>query len=103
MAGVVLADRVLRRFRVGEMVTFDPKYRNWAGFIAMLAGAVVSIWLFSNQTMYVGLVPQSLPGIGDITFEVGFVLAFGLYALLYRPLAGPITYDPAAESFEARH
>jgi purine-cytosine permease-like protein len=48
--GVVFADRVLRRFRVGEMVTFDPKYRNWAGFIAMLAGAVVSIWLFSNQT-----------------------------------------------------
>jgi hypothetical protein len=44
-----------------------------------------------------------LPEIGDITFEIGFLLAFGLYALLHRPLAGPITYHPAAESFEARH
>lgn len=101
--GVVFADRVLRRFRVGEMVTFDPKYRNWAGFVAMLVGAVVSIWLFSNQAQYVGMVPTALPEIGDITFEIGFLLAFGLYALLHRPLAGPITYHPAAESFEARH
>jgi cytosine/uracil/thiamine/allantoin permease len=85
------------------MVTFDPKYRNWAGFVAMLVGAVVSIWLFSNQAQYVGMVPTALPEIGDITFEIGFLLAFGLYALLHRPLAGPITYHPAAESFEARH
>jgi NCS1 family nucleobase:cation symporter-1 len=101
--GVVFADRVLRRFRLGETVTFDPKYRNWAGLIAMVVAAGVSIWLFSNQAQYVGMVPQAVPEIGDITFEVGFLLAFGLYALLYRPLAGPITYDLAAESFEARH
>jgi len=89
--GVVFADRLLRRVVSGETVTIDPKYRNWAGFIAMLVAAVVSIWLFSNQTQYVGLVPTAYPQIGDITFEVGFLLAFALYAVLLRPLAGPIT------------
>ena len=69
------------------VVTFDPKYRNWAGFVAMLVGAVVSIWLFSNQAQYVGMVPTALPEIGDITFEVGFLLAFsgvvGLWGIGY--------------------
>jgi cytosine/uracil/thiamine/allantoin permease len=82
-------------------VTIDPKYRNWAGFIAMLVAAVVSIWLFSNQTQYVGLVPTAYPQIGDITFEVGFLLALGLYALLFKPLAGPITVAPPAASRSA--
>ena len=59
--GVVFADRLLRRVTPCETVTTDPKYRNWAGFIAMLVAAVVSIWLFSNQTQYVGLVPTRLP------------------------------------------
>jgi purine-cytosine permease-like protein len=99
--GVVFADRLLRRVRPFETVTIDPKYRNWAGFIAMLVAAVVSIWLFSNQTQYVGLVPTAYPQIGDITFEVGFLLAFGLYALLFKPLAGPITVAPPAASRSA--
>jgi nucleobase:cation symporter-1, NCS1 family len=67
----------------------------------MLVAAVVSIWLFSNQTQYVGLVPTAYPQIGDITFEVGFLLAFGLYAVLLRPLAGPITVAPPAASRSA--
>ena len=93
--GVVFADRMLRRYSPGETVTTNPKYRNWAGFIAMLAAAVVSIWLFSNQTQYVGMVPTAFPEIGDITFEVGFVLAFVIYAVLFKPLAGPITVAPS--------
>jgi purine-cytosine permease-like protein len=96
--GVVFADRLLRRPRPGESVTVDPKYRNWAGFAAMLVGAAVSIWLFSNQAKYVGMVPTAFPEIGDITFEVGFVLAFGIYALLFKPLAGPITFLPTTRS-----
>jgi hypothetical protein len=44
----------------------------------------VSIALFSNQQLYVGVLASAFPAIGDITFEVGFVLAFGLYAAL-RP------------------
>ncbi len=89
--GVVFADQVLRRIRPDETVTEDRTYRNWTGVIAMLAGVVVSVLLFSNQTKYVGMVPSAFPGIGDIAFEVGFVLAFVLYAVLYRRLADPIT------------
>ncbi len=100
--GVVFADRILRRVRPRETVTSNPRYRNWAGFIAMLAAAAISIWLFSNQAKYVGMIPKAFPAIGDLTFEVGFVLAFTLYAALYRPLADPITVrseirDPSAE------
>ena len=38
----------------------------------------------SNQVIYTGLVPAAVPGVGDLTFEVGFMSAAGLYALL-RP------------------
>jgi NCS1 family nucleobase:cation symporter-1 len=96
--GVVFADRVFRRTRPGETVTSDRGYRNRAGFLAMLIAAAASIWLFSNQATYLGVVPRAFPGVGDLTFEVGFVLAVVLYAVLRRPLAGPITVGrPAAE------
>lgn len=96
--GVVFADRVLRRIRPGETVTSDRGYRNRARFLAMLIAAAASIWLFSNQAKYLGVVPSAFPGVGDLTFEVGFVLAVVLYAVLRGPLAGPITVGrPAAE------
>jgi hypothetical protein len=44
----------------------------------------LSIWLFANQTDYIGVVPKHVPGSGDLTFEVGFVLAAGLYWLFFR-------------------
>ncbi len=53
--GVVFADRILRRLRPDETVTADRRYRNWAGFVAMLVAGVVSVWLFSNQAKYVGM------------------------------------------------
>lgn len=97
--GVVLADRILRRFRLNELVFADRTYRNWAGPIAMVVAGGLSIWLFSAQSYYRGLIAGRVPGLGDLTFEVGFVLAFALYALLYRRLAAPIAVagpDPAA-------
>jgi NCS1 family nucleobase:cation symporter-1 len=45
----------------------------------MLVGIVVSIVLFSNQTEYVGVVPKHVPSVGDLTFEVGFVLTALIY------------------------
>jgi hypothetical protein len=45
----------------------------------MLAGMGLSIWLFSNQTEYVGLVPTHVPSVGDITFEVGFLVTAVIY------------------------
>lgn len=89
--GVVFMDRILRKWRMDELIYSDRSYRNWAGPIAMLVSAVVSIWLFSNQSFYKGPIPKAHGSIGDLTFEVGFVLAAVLYAGLYRALAQPIT------------
>jgi NCS1 nucleoside transporter family len=83
--GVVLADRYLRRDRDIERLLFDTRHVNWAGPIAMVAGVLLSVWLFSNQERYVGLVPSRVPEVGDIAFEVGFVISAAVYAAL-RPL-----------------
>ncbi len=82
--GVYLTDLVLRRGREVSGFLFDRKHNPWAGLIAMAVGMVVSIWLFSNQTEYVGLVPKHYPKFGDIAFEVGFLVSAALYALLFR-------------------
>ena len=44
----------------------------------MVVGIVVSVVLFSNQTLFTGLVPRGVPAIGDITFFVGTVACGGL-------------------------
>jgi len=67
---------------------YDRSYANNAGLIAMLVGIVVSVPLFSNQELFTGVVPAAFPGIGDVTFLVGFALSAGLYALLFPRLAG---------------
>ncbi|MFC4588456.1 purine-cytosine permease family protein [Sphaerisporangium corydalis] len=82
---VVLTDWYLRRGRVEEALLFDRRHTNWAGPIAMVAGVVLSVWLFSNQQQYVGLVPQRVPAVGDIAFEVGFLISAVVYLVL-RPL-----------------
>ena len=94
---VVFCDQVLRRGqdpRQLESLLFDTKYSNWAGPVSMLIGMGVSIWLFSNQTEYIGLVPTHVPSVGDLTFEVGFVVTTVIY-LAWRKLAG--TGSPALE------
>ena len=83
--GVVLADRLLNK-GTDDLTAFSPRSVNHAGPIAMAVAMVVSILLFSNQQLYVGLVPQAVPSIGDVAFEVGFVIAFGLYAALFPAL-----------------
>ena len=88
--GVVFMDRILRKWQPDELVYSDRSYQNWAGPIAMLVSAVAAIWLFSNQSYYTGPIPKAHGSIGDLTFEVGFVLAAILYAVLYRFLAQPI-------------
>jgi cytosine/uracil/thiamine/allantoin permease len=65
---------------------FDRRHHNWAGPVAMIAGMAISIWLFSNQTEYVGVVPSHVPAVGDITFEVGFVLTAAIY-LIWHAIA----------------
>ena len=81
--GVFFADQVIRRGLRVDGFLFDRKHNPWAGAAAMLIGMVVSIWLFSNQTEYVGVIAKAHPGIGDITFEVGFLTSVVLYAVFY--------------------
>jgi cytosine/uracil/thiamine/allantoin permease len=79
---VVFCDRLLRRGQgpdTIEPLLFDRKYQNWAGPVAMLVGMGLSIWLFSNQTEYVGVVPKHVPSVGDLTFEAGFVITAVVY------------------------
>jgi purine-cytosine permease-like protein len=112
--GVFFVDQFLRRGKRVDGFLFDRKHNPWAGFAAMAIAMGVSIWLFANQTDYVGLVPKHVAAFGDITFEVGFVLAAVLYAVFFRlqpdsgreealvipdgltvvPAAGPIGPDP---------
>jgi len=77
---VVLTDYVLRKGDYGdESLFFNTRYNRWQGVAAMAIGLVVSVWLFSNNLVYTGLVPTANPGIGDLTFIVGFVLTAVLY------------------------
>ncbi|MGZ4613555.1 MAG: cytosine permease, partial [Kineosporiaceae bacterium] len=62
---------------------FDGRHNPWAGWISMLVAGVVSILLFSNQQKFVGLLARNHPSLGDLAFEVGFVLAAALYATLF--------------------
>jgi purine-cytosine permease-like protein len=91
--GVFFADWVLRRGQRVDGFLFDRKHNPWAGAVAMLVGMGISIWLFSNQTEYVGLIAKHHPGIGDLTFEVGFVLSAVLYAIFFS-----ISHDKRAEA-----
>ncbi|MCW2914538.1 MAG: cytosine permease [Actinomycetia bacterium] len=87
---VALLDQYLRRNTPVDDVEgllFDTTYRNWAGPIAMAVGMALSIWLFSNQAKYVGLVPKHVTSVGDIAFEVGFLISAAVYLIL-RPLHG---------------
>jgi nucleobase:cation symporter-1, NCS1 family len=87
---IVFTDQILRRREPADQVApllFDTRHRVWAGPIAMVTGMVISIWLFSNQTEYVGVVPKHAPAVGDITFEAGFVLTAAIYLLLRRARA----------------
>ena len=53
----------------------------------MVLGVGLSVWLFSNQTKYVGLVPSHVPAVGDLTFEAGFVITAVVY-LTWHAITG---------------
>ena len=82
--GVFFADQFLRRGKRVDGFLFDRHHNPWAGVVAMVAATGLSIWLFAKQTDYTGVVPNAHPAFGDITFEVGFVLAALLYVLFFR-------------------
>jgi len=81
--GVILADKLLRKGASVQKFLFANR-ENPAGLIAFVVSAALAIWLFANQTYYTGPVPKHYASIGDLTFPVGFVLAFGLYFALAK-------------------
>jgi nucleobase:cation symporter-1, NCS1 family len=81
---VVFTDQYLRRRHQVDGFLFDRRHNPWAGWAAMLLGGGIAIWLFSNQTKYVGPLPKAHPSLGDLAFEVGFVLAAVLYYLFFQ-------------------
>jgi NCS1 nucleoside transporter family len=80
---VFFTDQLLRRGSHADLL-YDRRHSSWAGPIAMAVGGVVSILLFSDQSKFVGYVARHHPGIGDLTFEVGFVVAAIVYFVLYQ-------------------
>ncbi len=91
--GVFFADWVLRRGRRVDGFLFDRTHNPWAGAAAMFIGMAVSIPLFSNQSEFVGVIAKAHPGIGDLTFEVGFVLSAVFYWIFFS-----IGHDKRAEA-----
>jgi purine-cytosine permease-like protein len=81
--GVFFTDWVLRRGQRVDGFLFDRRHNPWAGALAMLIGMAVSILLFSDQTEFVGFIARNNHSIGDLTFEVGFVLSALLYWLFF--------------------
>jgi NCS1 family nucleobase:cation symporter-1 len=85
--GVFFADQWLRRGKRVDGLLFDRRHNPWAGAVAMAVSAALSIYLFANQTGspgYVGVVPKHVAAFGDLTFEVGFVLAAVLYWIFFK-------------------
>jgi len=91
--GVYLTDWYLRRRHQVAGFLFDRAHGPIAGWVSMLVAMVVSVWLFANQTLYVGLVAKAVPGIGDIAFFVGFLIAAALYLVLFRSRQGQEPQD----------
>ncbi|MEV0405085.1 cytosine permease [Actinoallomurus sp. NPDC050550] len=87
---VFLLDQYLRRGTDVDGLLFDRRHRNWAGPVAMVVGVVLSVWLFSNQQKYVGPVPKHVKSVGDIAFEVGFVISALVYLVLWRTKASRV-------------
>jgi nucleobase:cation symporter-1, NCS1 family len=86
---VMFCDMILNRRQdpaQAEHLLFNRKYTNWAGPVAMAVGIGISIWLFANQTKYVGLVPTHDGNFGDLTFEAGIVITTVIY-LTWRLIA----------------
>ena len=75
---VYFCDMWLRR-DADETLLFSTAHTNWAGPVAMLVGMGISIGLFSNQTEYIAPVPEHVGAVGDLTFEVGFVITAAIY------------------------
>ncbi|HEY8738208.1 MAG TPA: cytosine permease, partial [Candidatus Dormibacteraeota bacterium] len=82
---VVITDFFLHRGQYAEAIFYSRAYRNWKGFIAMLAGIIATV-PFWNQAPPVplGWVAANHPEFGDLSFFAGGIVATVVYLILYR-------------------
>jgi NCS1 family nucleobase:cation symporter-1 len=94
---VVFVDYWIRKGDYGdESIFFNTHYQRWQGVAAMAIGLIVSVGLFGNvYGVYVGPIPNNNPGIGDITFIVGFLLTGALYYAFDMLTRRQVTTSPA--------
>jgi NCS1 nucleoside transporter family len=97
--GVFFADQLLRRGRNVEPMLYGRGHNPIAGVLSMAAAMAISIPLFSYQTDFTGYLANRHRNLGDLTFEVGFVLAAVFYWLLFTYL--PRSLGQGLESSEA--
>jgi nucleobase:cation symporter-1, NCS1 family len=79
---VFFTDQLINRGNHADQL-YDRAHKNLAGPIAMIIGMVVSIGLFADQPpRFTAYFPKHHPKIGDLTFEVGFVVTVVVYYAL---------------------
>jgi NCS1 nucleoside transporter family len=79
---VFFLDQLLNRGNQADKL-YDRAHKNLAGPIAMVVGMAVSIGLFANQPpRFTAYFPKHHPKLGDLTFEVGFVVTALVYLAL---------------------
>ena len=86
--GVYFTDQFLRRGKRVDGFLFDRRHNPWAGVVSMAVAIAVSIYFFSDQTEYKAKLVVDYPKLGDLTFEVGFVIAAVLYAIFFKVQGG---------------
>lgn len=80
---VFFVDQLLRKGNHASLL-YDHTHKNWAGPVSMAVGMAISISLFANQPpRFVAYLPKHHPKLGDLTFEVGFVISAIIYYVLY--------------------
>ena len=75
---VVLVNYWLRGGRFEEREFYDTHHLPWKGVVSMVVGIAAS-FPFWNNAIVTGPLPKANPGIGDITFVVGFIVTAVVY------------------------
>lgn len=81
LAIVLLDVLVFRRNDANPDRFYDLRHRFGVGAGAWLVAAVVSTYLFGDQTLHVGPIAYAHPGLGDLSYWVGMVGAALLYVV----------------------
>ncbi len=90
LAVVFLDYFLFRHGRYDEHEFFDTRRRLWQAPLAMLVGIAASIPFWDQQPPFLGAYAKAHPGVGDLSFLVGFAVA----GLAYLVLAGATRRAP---------